>query len=80
MTDRPRAAKRVCTKIPDMMPRTEIIPAFLPWAMLLPKIKRVSWPGVMFNNRHAAINSARFWVPYMAVAVLSCYLTRASGG
>ncbi|MNC81931.1 hypothetical protein D3C75_1352360 [compost metagenome] len=50
MADNPKAAKAVWTKAPEIMPNTDIIPAVFPWDIHLPKMYRVSLPGVIFSR------------------------------
>lgn len=50
MSESPNAANKVWPMQPVPIPNADIIPAFLPCAMLLDKIKIVSFPGVRFNK------------------------------
>ena len=65
IADKPRAANDVWINTPDIMPKTEIIPAFLPWAMPRPRMNIVSWPGVRFNKIHETKNKEKFCIPNM---------------
>ena len=65
IADNPKAAAKICTKVPAPTPNEATIPARVPWLALRLAIKIKSWPGTKLRAMPDTINNQRSWVPSM---------------
>ena len=68
IADKPKAAAKICTKVPLAIPQAAVEPALKPWEALRPMMYKESGPGMMFNMMPEMTNSQSSLIPNSTIS------------